>query len=252
MAAPATDRTVTGGGLNGTIWSNYLVTISSNFTNSPANRDACATAMIESLRHILSAPHLWTWLHVRDSAGAQRAFAVGERPLVKWVRARTALESDGPRNAQPHMHIYMEICHTTNIFLNYTAMKAAIRAGLWGFTDGERAGVNIDIKFVDPAEDEDKNFILHYLLKQGVPLPPAAPTAAQGENMAGFAHAMQTNRGLLPAGHVAATQDVERAGDAANPVQGVYPRNVPGQGAAQDMAEDDYDYLYGGIVNRDN
>ena len=229
---PAVDRTAVagGGGINGHIWSNFLITITSNLPNTPANRILCVNGGTAALQQMLTVPTLWTWLHVQNGNGAFfRAFQPGEQQLVKWVRARTAFEFNGPRNPTPHVHVYMEICHTTNIQLNYGHLRTAIRAGLAGFTPAQRAGVNIDIRFVNPANPLDKNWTLHYLLKQGVP---AAPPADQDPNFSvGFVDAMQNPP---PIAEVPIPPDIEHSAHGQGiPVANVYPRPVLGQGADQ-------------------
>lgn len=227
---PATDRTAFGGGINGHVWSNYLITINSNMENYAGSRARCAAAMEAAVAEILSAGRVWSWLYTVAADGTRRRFAPGaERDLVKWIRARSALEAYGNRNRAPHMHLYLEICHTTNVAIEYRPLMIAIRQSLEGLSAAERRAVNIDIQFVPANTPADKNFVLHYLVKQGVPA--RRRQAPNDPRLTDFARAMITDP-------EADRRPVHRT--MFNQVQGVYPRRgVLGQGANQADADSD-------------
>lgn len=243
QAAP--DRSGNGGATNGRVWSNYLVTMNPNMQNTTGNRMKAARAMVSALQGALQ--NTWQWLHVRVG-NRTRALYPAERHLIKWVRARPSLENQGQQNRSPHMHVFLEICHTTNISLDYNGLTGALKANLEGFSGQQVAGTNVQIKYVDSRDPANKKWLLHYLLKEG--LPENAP--------AGDGQLAQYARGLLYAhqrGRDVRSETVYMANDTQNDAgPGIYPRRkngrlIVGQDADQRFARNDVDLAGAEVQN---
>lgn len=143
-------------------YSNFHITVNTNRTDAnlvPLLREA-VDSMVEG-------DTLWTWLRQYDGQ-RQIAFDEETQPLVQRVRIRAALESGGAQNHGQHVHLLLEVTHTTLVQVD----KAAL---VRHFLQCVGCNCNIHVRFLRGAGD-DKDFILHYITKEGVPTRRTADT----------------------------------------------------------------------------
>ncbi len=152
------------------VWSNYHLTINWNTANTAPNRAAAVNSMRARLPEACRTPLLWTWLKFRAGPHDYRDFPVAQRPLVMRIRMRPAFEAGGGQNASVHAQILVEVTHRTWVNIDSGRLRAALRLP---------AGANMHLRFVrgDP-NTQDREYLLRYLNKEGVPVAPADPDNA--------------------------------------------------------------------------
>ena len=153
-------------------WSNFHITVNLNIPNNDATRTAAALTLTPAFREISRRNTLWQWLRYFNGQ-EQVAFAAGRnlgpnaRRSIQRLRFRIALEAGGEENASLHAHIILEIMHRSRVQINGAALRQAFVAVLPDYMHG----LNINCRFVrgDP-QTEDREYLLRYLLKDGVPV----------------------------------------------------------------------------------
>ena len=133
-------------------WSNFHITVNYNIDGEEhidAMRQACE-AMPES-------PYLWWWLKQYDGA-TQQNFSGASKMEVDSVRLRAAFEHGGTQNRGLHVHIVVEVGHTTMVQVSKQGIVDLFRE----FFD---AAPNVHCRFVK-GSGEDKDFILRYITKE--------------------------------------------------------------------------------------
>jgi predicted SnoaL-like aldol condensation-catalyzing enzyme len=88
----------------------------------------------------------------------QVAFAPQTQSLVQNVRLRAAFEHEGKRNKGLHVHILIEVTHTTMVQISKEGLVQIFRQ----FVHKEP---NVHCRFLR-GNGEDKDFILHYITKE--------------------------------------------------------------------------------------
>ncbi len=134
-------------------YSNFHITVNYN-VDSEAHIGAMRTAVEE----MVEAPYLWWWLR-QYNGHSQQAFAVDNQNLVDRVRLRAAFEHGGKQNHGLHVHILVEIAHTTMVQIGKQGVIAVFEQFVPNMTP------NVHSRFVK-GEGEDKDFILHYITKE--------------------------------------------------------------------------------------
>lgn len=133
-------------------WSNFHVTV--NFNRSDLGH---MDKMKEAVEEMGDDPFLGWWLKQYDGTG-QVDFTDATWPLVETVRIRAAFENEGKQNHGLHLHILIEIGHTTMVQVSKDGIVRLFRQ-LVGLDP------NVHCRFVK-GSGEDKEFILHYLTKE--------------------------------------------------------------------------------------
>lgn len=113
--------------------------------------------MREAVEGMARAPALWTWLRRYDGS-SQVPFTHETAPLVQSVRLRAAFEHEGKQNRGLHVHILVEVAHTTMVQVDKRGVEAL-------FLRAVKRTPNVHCRFV-PGKGEDKDFILHYITKE--------------------------------------------------------------------------------------
>lgn len=159
-------------------WSNWSITINTNrHERTEAAREASARALADAVDDACTQPqYLWRWLK-HFVGGEQIPFTAANSHWVQRIRARVALEV-GPnaRNRSVHCHILLEVQHVTRLQIDHFELKRIIEE-----ITGWR-GTNIQSRFVK-GDGEDKEYLLRYLQKDGVPRRPAREEDNHGVQM---------------------------------------------------------------------
>lgn len=153
-------------------WSNFHVTVNTNKLNTPGllNRFRLAVdAMV-------SEDWMFHWLK-RYTNGAQEDFTDANRDEVRLVRIRAAFEEGGQQNRGLHVHMVIEVTHTSSVQIFGRGVGDVFRS-----VTGER--VNTKCRFI-AGNGEDKDFILRYITKE---VPTYRP---QNPQNAALAHAFE-------------------------------------------------------------
>lgn len=145
-------------------WSNWHITVNANqHETSDEQRLETARVLADAVEDAIKMPELlWRWLkHFRN--GRKHTFTAEQAQYVTRIRARVALE-EGPnaRNRSIHCHILLEVEHTTRVQLDQHELLDVLEQ-LTGWR-----GLNIKARFVK-GEGSDKEYLLRYLQKDGVP-----------------------------------------------------------------------------------
>lgn len=113
--------------------------------------------MRQAVEEMVESPALWQWMK-QYSGGAQIDFDEDTSRLVESVRLRAAFERDGKQNHGLHVHILIEVAHTTMVQISKFGICELFRrvTGL---------NPNVHCRFVK-GEGEDKDYILHYITKE--------------------------------------------------------------------------------------
>jgi hypothetical protein len=138
--------------MQATKWSNFHVTCNFNKddeTHMPEFREA-VDQMVES-------PYLWWWLKLFDN-GAQENFDEDNAQLIEFVRVRASFEHDGKVNHGLHVHLLVEVGHSTMVQISKYGMCELFRHFV-------KLNPNCHIRFME-GYGEDKDFILRYLEKE--------------------------------------------------------------------------------------
>ena len=145
-------------------WSNWHITVNANrhekthkarMETAQLLSDAVATAIREP-------QHLWYWLRYFHNK-EQKDFPEKMKQRVERIRARCALEMGGKANNRSvHVHIMLEVQHRTRVQIDPMRFQEVLEkiTGLSGF--------NTLSRFVR-GNGEDKEYLLRYLQKDGVP-----------------------------------------------------------------------------------
>ncbi len=134
-------------------YSNFHVTVNYNIDSEDHIGE-----MRTAIEEMVDSPYLWWWLKQFDGTH-QLQFEGAQRNLVDRVRLRAAFEHGGRQNHGLHVHILVEVAHSTMVQLS----KDGIIAVFEHFVPGRRP--NVHCRFV-PGKGEDKDFILHYITKE--------------------------------------------------------------------------------------
>jgi hypothetical protein len=133
-------------------WSNFHITVNYNIDGEEH---------IEAMRRAVEAmpehPYLWQWLKQYDGS-SQIDFAGASKLEVDSVRLRAAFEHGGKQNHGLHVHIVVEIGHTTMVQISKHGVIDVFRA----FLD---ENCNVHCRFIK-GSGEDKDFILRYITKE--------------------------------------------------------------------------------------
>lgn len=156
-------------------WSNWHITLNTNQRErTDEQRETNARILSDAVDDACSKPeHLWRWL--KHYVGGNRIdFTPENAGWVHRVRARVSLEV-GPnaKNTSVHCHILLEVEHVTRVHIDHFEFKRIIEE-LTGWR-----GTNIKSRFVK-GQGEDKEYLLRYIQKDGVP----RRTAATADNRA--------------------------------------------------------------------
>jgi len=135
-----------------TKWSNFHLTVNSNI-----NDEGHIRAMREAIEDMAQPPTLWKWLK-QFNGEEQVDFTSATAPLVDHVRLRAAFEHEGKINKGLHVHILVEVTHTTMVQVSKEGVASIFRQAI---------GVNCNVhcRFLRGA-GEDKDFILEYITKE--------------------------------------------------------------------------------------
>ncbi len=106
---------------------------------------------------MLSPRYLWTWLKQYDGS-SQVDFNRQTKPLVERVRFRAAFEHEGKHNKGLHVHIVIEIAHTTMVQISKYGICEMFREIV-------KMNPNCHCRFLK-GSGEDKDFILQYITKE--------------------------------------------------------------------------------------
>lgn len=133
-------------------YSNFHITVNFNVDNA-----GLIDSMRRSVEAMVEAPYLWKWLRHFDGT-QQLDFNDGDAHLVESVRLRAGFEHEGKHNKGLHVHIVVEVAHTTMVQVSKHGVCEIMR---------EFVGLNPNChcRFIR-GTGEDKDFILHYLLKE--------------------------------------------------------------------------------------
>lgn len=141
-------------------WSNFHITVNFNrrdYSLVPAIRDAIERMAVE--------PDIWRWLKRYDNdAKHQVEFEGGHCDDIHRVRIRAAFEDQGEQNRGVHVHVLVEVYHSTLVQVDKRAL-----IDLFEEIVGHRP--NVHCRFLR-GDGESKDFILHYITKE-VPQGPA-------------------------------------------------------------------------------
>jgi hypothetical protein len=150
-------------------WSNFHITVMWNLNiMETGEQGAFVRSLVPVMEHIFHKNNAHNWLHYFNK-GERRPFSEDEVDrLVETVRGRIAVENQGEHNRSVHIHVLLEIGHTTSLQINYAAMKKQVE----GFTYRK---CRLTGRFV-PGEGEDKSFILQYITKE-IPKGGSGPNA---------------------------------------------------------------------------
>lgn len=140
-------------------WSNFHVTINFNKPDS-----SLLSVMAEAVEMMVTPEYLWKWLKRYDGEKQVDFDTFTAKYEVKRVRIRASFEHGGTRNKGLHVHLLIEIEHTTMVQISKDGIVQVMK-DLVGHTP------NVHCRFV-PGQGEDKNFLLHYITKE-VPTEPA-------------------------------------------------------------------------------
>lgn len=135
-----------------TKWSNFHATV--NFNKDDAS---LIYPMRDAVDDMVASPFLWWWLKKMED-GSQKNFPEDEKLDVARVRVRAAFEHGGAKNHGLHVHILIEVEHSTMVQISKEGMAQFFRSRV-GFNP------NIHVRFVK-GEGEDKDYLLHYLTKE--------------------------------------------------------------------------------------
>jgi len=133
-------------------WSNFHVTV--NFNKSDTGH---MDTMKQAVEEMVDEPYLWWWLKHYDGNG-QVNFNDETKTAVETVRMRAAFENEGKQNHGLHLHILIEIGHTTMVQVSKDGIVRVMRAFV-------KLEPNVHCRFVK-GSGEDKDFILMYLSKE--------------------------------------------------------------------------------------
>lgn len=149
-------------------WSNFHVTVNFN-----KQGDALLTDMRNAVDALPTAPYLWMWLQ-HFTGSRQEDFTSEDSNDIDRVRIRAAFENKGAKNKGLHVHMLIEIAHTTMVQVSKTGIARAMRELV-------NANPNVHCRFV-PGTGEDKNYLLHYITKEVPTGKPAKWQNAQLQN----------------------------------------------------------------------
>jgi hypothetical protein len=133
-------------------WSNFHVTVNFN-VNAEDHLDTMRTAVED----MADTDHLWSWLK-QYNGRSQMEFDEDTKPLVERVRLRAAFEHGGQQNRGLHVHIVIEVAHSTMVQIDKQGLVRLFRTAV-GLTP------NVHCRFIK-GEGEDKDFCLRYLSKE--------------------------------------------------------------------------------------
>lgn len=133
-------------------WSNFHITVNYNI-DGEEHIDRMRAAVEAMPEH----PYLWGWLKQYDGS-SQIDFVGASKMEVDSVRLRAAFEHGGQRNHGLHVHIVVEIGHTTMVQVSKQGIIDVFRE----FLD---ENCNVHCRFIK-GSGEDKDFILRYITKE--------------------------------------------------------------------------------------
>lgn len=153
-------------------WSNFHITV--NFNRSDMEH---MDKMREAVEEMADSPYLWWWLK-QFTGNEQASFTPETFHLVETVRIRAAFEREGQQNHGLHLHILVEIGHTTLVQVSKEGIVRLMQLFV-------KLAPNVHCRFVK-GQGEDKEFILHYLTKE---VPREAPQGIDNRRLkAAFGH----------------------------------------------------------------
>jgi len=134
-------------------YSNFHITVNFNVDD-----EAHIHAMRAAVEEMAAVPSLWRWLKQYTPNQTQVDFTQETQDDVHRVRLRAAFEHEGKHNKGLHVHILVEVTHTTMVQVSKDGV-----AGI--FRDQVHMTPNVHCRFV-AGNGEDKDFILHYITKE--------------------------------------------------------------------------------------
>lgn len=134
-------------------YSNFHITVNFN-----VDREEHIAQMRTAVEEMVEAPFLWQWLK-QYNGHAQVDFNDDTYHLVDRVRLRAAFEHGGQQNRGLHVHILVEVAHTTMVQVRKDGIEGIFRHFVPGMNP------NVHSRFVR-GQGEDKDFILHYISKE--------------------------------------------------------------------------------------
>ncbi len=135
-------------------WSNFHITVNFNkrdYSLVPAVRDAIERMAVD--------PDVWRWLKRYDNERKQQVdFEGGDQADIHRIRIRAAFEDQGEHNRGVHVHVLVEVYHSTLVQIDKREL-----IGL--FEEVVGAKPNVHCRFLR-GDGESKDFILHYISKE--------------------------------------------------------------------------------------
>jgi predicted SnoaL-like aldol condensation-catalyzing enzyme len=135
-----------------TKWSNFHVTVNLNVDD-----EAHIHAMRAAVEEMAEIPTLWRWLK-QFNGEEQVDFTSQTSALVEHVRLRAAFEHGGKTNKGLHVHILIEVTHTTMVQVSKDGVAAIFRQAC-------KMQPNVHCRFLR-GTGEDKDVILKYITKE--------------------------------------------------------------------------------------
>lgn len=159
-------------------WSNWHITINTNrHETDDGQRRETARILADAIDDAVHEERIfYAWVK-HYVAGDRIDFTPNTAGAISTVRLRVGLEQ-GPQaaNRSIHAHILIEIGHTTRLQIVDSQLLNALE-NLTGWY-----GMNIKSRFVK-GDGEDKEYLLRYIQKDGVPRQPASdPDNARIQN----------------------------------------------------------------------
>jgi predicted SnoaL-like aldol condensation-catalyzing enzyme len=133
-------------------WSNFHLTINLN-----KDDEAHIHAMRTAVEEMAEIPTLWRWLK-QFNGEEQVDFTSQTASLVRHVRLRAAFEHGGKTNKGLHVHILVEVTHTTMVQVSKDGVAAIFRQAC-------KMQPNVHCRFLR-GTGEDKDVTLRYITKE--------------------------------------------------------------------------------------
>jgi len=135
-----------------TKWSNFHITCNLNVDD-----EAHIHAMRSAVEEMAEIPTLWRWLK-QYTGEDQVDFTSKTSHLVQNVRLRAAFEHGGKQNKGLHVHILVEVTHTTMVQVSKEGVAAIFRQAC-------KMQPNVHCRFLR-GDTQDKDVILKYITKE--------------------------------------------------------------------------------------
>lgn len=111
-----------------------------------------------AVEEMAQVPTLWRWL--KQFTGEEQVdFTSATQALVQHVRLRAAFEHEGKHNKGLHVHILVEVTHSTMVQINKEGVAAIFRQAC-------HMSPNVHCRFLRGDDPEAKQVILKYITKE--------------------------------------------------------------------------------------